>query len=109
MADKSQLSLGQQVKVHHLRGVTKQDGTIVRIGCDLVDIRAGESRNTEAFRIGTQQRNGDSVGAQAYFRTLEQDAENQRRVAAVYVLNTASASTGRVSSRSSSWSGSPTS
>jgi hypothetical protein len=87
MADKSQLSLGQTVKVCHLRGISKQDGKIVRIGRELVDIKSETSRSTEAFRIQSQRRNGDDTGTRAYFQTLEQDAAAQRRADAVRVLN----------------------
>lgn len=82
-ADEAMFHVGQPVKVRaHGKGST--DGEIVRVGRDLVDIRTGTS--VRSFRIQGQRLNGDNTGMGTVFRTLEQEAESERRSGAIKTI-----------------------
>lgn len=88
MAERSELELQQPVKVHQNGLRAAQDGKIVRIGRDLVDIQIGAYQTVKTFRIMDQRLNDKQYGSHSFFRTLEQEAVNQRRSDAIDRLHT---------------------
>lgn len=85
-ADAETFWVGQPVKVHSDgRRSTAQDGEIVRVGRDLVDIQTGT--RVRSFRIKGQRLNGDQTGVGTVFRTLAQEEDASRRSAAEKVIN----------------------
>lgn len=84
-ADAETFWVGQPVKVHSDgRRSTAQDGEIVRVGRDLVDIQTGT--RVRSFRIKGQRLNGDQTGVGTTFRTLDQTNESRRRRSATEII-----------------------
>jgi len=78
---------GQPVKVYQRYLSAAQDGKIVRVGRDLVDIQIGALRNVMVFRKLDQRLNSKEHPGSAHFVTLEQHETAQRRSRAVGVLH----------------------
>lgn len=80
-------TVDQPVKVYQNFLAGPQDGTIIRVGRTLVDIRLGSFRDVKTFRKLDQRLNSKEHAGSAHFVTIEQYETRQRRSRAVDVLH----------------------